>query len=204
LGKIWEKILNFYRLPIKGEDMAKRDLLTIRDFVYMSIFGAISATFVLTTPFFVSVVPVKGIPGFGGILYIPFSSAFSLIAIGLVGKPGSATITYTINGIISFLLPGGPGILILPMSIVAGLVIDFYLLVIHGNVADSRRIAASAAFLPSLITPWIMWWGMTVMYGRIIPLWIFLIMFLVVHGFLRFIGGLAAYYALKRVRGIIT
>lgn len=177
---------------------------TTRDLVYMAVFGAIAAAMILTTPLIVALIPIRGVPGFGGIIAVPFSTAFSLIAIGLVGKPGSATVTHTISGVISFLLPGGPGILVLPSSILIGLVIDAYLWVIHRNVADSRLVATSAAFLPSLATPWFMWWGMTIVYGGIIPLWIFLVMFMGLHGVLRVIGGLAAYYVLERVRGVIA
>ena len=183
--------------------MEKKERFSTRDLVIMAVFAAIGGCFVLTTPIVAAAVPIR-MPGFGGIIFVPVNTAFLLIAVGLVRKRGSATITGAIMGIVAFLLPGGPGTLILPAFFLTGVVIDAFLWAIHRNVDDSRLVAASSAFIPTLVTTWFMWWGFSIVYGRIIPLPVFMAVFMGLHGILKIIGGLAAYYVLRRVRGVIA
>jgi ABC-type thiamin/hydroxymethylpyrimidine transport system permease subunit len=181
--------------------MEKKKGFSTRDLALMTVFAAVGASFILTTPLIHAVIPIP-LPGFGGMVAIPVSTAFLLIAVGLVRKVGSATFTSTIMGVIELLLPGGPGILVLPSSILTGMVVDVFLWALRRNVDDSRSVTASAAFMPTLATTWFMWWGFRVLYGQTVPLIIFVAIFMGLHGILRIVGGLAAYSILKRIRGL--
>ncbi|MHA1349156.1 MAG: MptD family putative ECF transporter S component [Candidatus Odinarchaeia archaeon] len=178
--------------------MRKKEGFNTKDLALMVIFAAIGGSFMLTTFLIRAMIPIP-VPGFGGIVAIPLSTAFLLIAVGLVRRLGSATFTSTIMGVVEALLPG-PGILVLPASILTGIVVDSFLWAIRRNVDDSRIVAASTAFMPTLFTTWFMWWGFRVLYGLTIPLIVFAAIFIGLHGVLMIIGGLAAYSVLKRVQ----
>jgi hypothetical protein len=172
----------------------------VRDLVVMAVFGAVGGSFILTTPLVQAVVPVN-LPGFGGLLFVPLATIFMFVAIGVVEKPGTATITGTILGVVTFLFPGGPGVLSLPVWILKGIVIDIYLLIIRRGVNDSPLIAGSAAFIPHLTTTWwVLWIGYGIFFGRIIPIWIFMAVFIGLQGIVSVIGGIGGHYVLRRVR----
>ena len=179
--------------------MKKKQGFSTRDLALMATFAAVGACFSLTTPLIRAVMPIP-LPGFGGMVAIPVSTALLLIAAGLVRKVVSATFTSTIMGVIELPLQGGPGILVVPSSILTGIVVDVFLWALRGNVDDSRSVAASVAFMPTLATTWFMWWGFKVLYGQIIPLIVFVAIFIGLHGILRITGGLLAYFILKRIR----
>jgi len=181
--------------------MGKKKGFSTRDLALMTVFAAIGGCFILTTPLIRALIPIP-FPGFGGIVAIPVSTALLLVAVGLVRKAWSATFTSTVMGAVELLLPGGPGILVLPTSILTGLIIDAFLWAIHRNIDDSYLVAASAAFTPTLVTTWFMWWGFSIVFGLNLPLVSFVAIFMGLHGVLRIIGGIAAYLVLKRIRGL--
>jgi hypothetical protein len=180
-------------------ELERKKRFGTRDLALMTLFAAIGGSFSLTTRPISAMIPIP-LLGFGGIVYIPVSTLFLLIAVGLVRSIWSATFTSTIMGIVAFLLGGGPGILVLPTSILNGILVDILLWVTRRNVDDSPLVAAFTAFTPTLVTTWFMWWGFGVVFGKIIPLFVFVAIFIGLHGILMIIGGLASYYVLKRIR----
>jgi hypothetical protein len=71
---------------------------------------------------------------------------FMLTGVGLVRKMWSATAIGFVAGIVGLALPGGPGVLDLPMLVITGIVVDLFLASIGRGIGDSIAVAAAAGW----------------------------------------------------------
>jgi len=175
----------------------QRYYFSTRDLILMALLGAIGGSFILTTKPLCALMPVQ-FPGLCGLIFIPINTIFLLCARGLVGKFGAATFTDFAGGFVSFMLPGGPSILLLfPLS---GFVIDVFLSLIRHEVDDSRIISTVSGFIPHVFSTFYMYWGFSIVLGKPLPFIPFIAVFMGLHGIVGALGGFFAYHILKRVR----
>lgn len=167
---------------------------TTKDLARMVVFSVLIVVSKVTTQF----VPIP-VAGLHGILYVPLSAIFMLTGVGLVRKAWTATTIGFVAGVVGLALPGGPGVLDLPMLVITGIVVDLFLMAVRRNVGDSAVIAALAGFLPVLFTTWFMLWGLRVVFGVRMPLMTFLLIFVVLHGALSALGGVIAHGLVRRL-----
>ncbi|MGC9016417.1 MAG: hypothetical protein ACP5KM_06560 [Conexivisphaera sp.] len=167
---------------------------TTKDLARMVVFSVLIAVSKVTTQF----VPIP-VAGLHGILYVPLSTIFMLTGVGLVRKAWTATTIGFVAGVVGLALPGGPGVLNLPMLVITGIVVDLFLMAVRRNIGDSAAIAASAGFLPVLFTTWLMLWGLRIIFGVRMPIMMFLLIFIVLHGALSALGGIIAYGLVRRL-----
>ena len=174
---------------------------TLRDMVVMAVFAAVASSFFITTVPLWALMPIH-MPGIYGIFVIPLATLFNFVGFGLVNKRWAATITFSIYAIVGLFIPGGPGPLKL-IFIAEGIIIDLYLMAIRKGIHEAAWVAATAAFIPQLIDAYLFWLGFKYFFGHMVPALAFAAVFLGLHGALAIIGGLAAFYVLRRIlRGL--
>lgn len=126
--------------------------LSPRDISLIASFGALSATPLFLTNFF-NLVALTRIPGTNGIYTLFLTTLILWVGIGAVEKFGSAVFLFTLSSIVTILIPGGPPFhiktLLIPFSMVTGLIIDAILLKSNSG-AFNRLIAGFAGFLRGL------------------------------------------------------
>lgn len=175
---------------------------TIRDIVLMAVFAAVASSFFITTIPLRALIPFN-MPGIYGILVLPFSTLFTFVGFGLVSKKWAATFTYFIFAVVSMIVPGGPGPLKL-IFMLNGVVIDLYLSAINKKIYDARWVAATSALLPALLQAPLFWLGFKYFFGLTLPALPFILVFVGLHGVLVVVGGVAAFYILRRLHRLLA
>ena len=170
-----------------------------KEIALMSLFGVLSSLATLTT----ALVPAP-LPGLYGVIAIPACTIFLFTAREIVGKPGAATFTQVISGIVSTILPGGPPVIwiILPTWMIGGIVVDFFYYMtrkIHG----SRAVYGVAGAIYNIPGDLLLYWAFKTYLGWAWPLPFFLYGFVGIHAILGGLAGVFTPYILDRVKPLI-
>lgn len=170
-----------------------------KEIALMSLFGVLSSLATLTT----ALVPAP-LPGLYGVIAIPAGTIFLLTVREIVGKPGAATFTQVISGIVSTILPGGPPLIwiILPTWVIGGIVVDlFYYMArkIHG----SRMFYGVAGAIYNIPGDLLIYWAFKTYLGWAWSLPFFLYGFVAIHAILGGLAGIFTPFILERVKPLI-
>ncbi len=177
--------------------------MTTKDLALIALLGACGGLGILTTGLFHALVPL---PGFGATLFMPLATACLVIARGRIPVRWATGYTKLVQQTVIFFLPGGPIIahnpLLIPVNAVDGLLVDLLYLLRPWTVADESFRTALTMTLSGAA-------GTLVQVGLFMAVSgqphfflshgtvFFVLVFLVWHGVLRFVGGLLGAYILR-------
>lgn len=176
-----------------------------KDLVMASMLGACGGLSILTTRVFHALIPL---PGFGALFSLPFSSACLIIARARIKHPLAATMTKLIQQIVIFMLPGGSPntknpLLVLLMSL-DGLMIDLIYRLWPAKIEDAKiysgllvAITGSISLLNQVLILYIIMGEQQFLLAR--GIWFFAGIFVVMHGLLRFLGGVSGSVIVKSI-----
>lgn len=159
-----------------------------RDLALMSLLGCLSSLTTLTTNF----IPAP-LPGLYGVVAIPVGTILVFMARDMVGKPGAATFTQLVSGVLSTFMPGGPPLkwIIVPIWVSGGVVIDLLLHATRARLGESRWVSTTVGLIYEIPGDLILCWAFRAFLGWYLPLLFFMYGFVAIHALL---GGLAGLF----------
>ncbi len=170
-----------------------------RDLTLMTLLGCLSALTTLTT----NMIPAP-LPGLYGAISIPLGTILVFTARALVDKPGAATFTQLVSGVVSTILPGGPPIpwLIIPVWTLGGIVVDLASLSL--DFSESIMASLLVGLIYGVPGDLLLYYAFRVILGWFMPPVFFLYGFLLIHSLLGGIGGLLSPSIIKRLRPLLS